>query len=66
MKRPRPIRTGSLAESYLSTRALGFSQKHRIDLAWPGPEVGPGICAESKVNGAQAFDGTPARGALAD
>lgn len=47
-------------------RIKGFSQNHQIDLAWPDREVAPIICAESKVTGAPAFGGTPARGAMAD
>lgn len=44
----------------------GFSQEHQIDLAWPARKVDPLVCAESKVTGAPAYDGTPARGAMSD
>jgi hypothetical protein len=47
-------------------RIKGFSQNHQIDLAWPDRKVAPVICAESKVTGAPAFEGTPPRGALDD
>jgi hypothetical protein len=57
-------RTGETLRS--RGRIKGFSQNHQIDLAWPDRELAPVICAESKVTGAPAFGGTPARGALAD
>jgi len=48
------------------TRVQGFSQMHQIDLAWPAREIDPLVCAETKVTGAPAFGGTPARGAMSD
>jgi hypothetical protein len=56
--------TGQLVGS--RTRVQGFSQLHQIDLAWPAREVDPLVCAETKVTGAPAFGGTPARGAMRD
>jgi hypothetical protein len=47
-------------------RVQGFSQLHQIDLAWPARREDVRICAETKVTGAPAYTGTPARGALAD
>lgn len=44
----------------------GFSQTHQIDVAWPAREEDPLVCAETKVTGAPAYDGTPARGAMSD
>lgn len=56
--------TGQLVGS--RTKVQGFSQLHQIDLAWPAREVDPLVCAETKVTGAPAFGGTPARGAMSD
>jgi hypothetical protein len=48
------------------TKVRGFSQMHQIDVAWPVREIDPLVCAETKVTGAPAFAGTPARSAIAD
>ena len=56
--------TGQLVGS--RTQVQGFSQLHQIDLAWPARRVDPLVCAETKVTGAPAFRGTPARGAMSD
>ncbi|HEY8814706.1 MAG TPA: hypothetical protein VIP57_06330 [Candidatus Dormibacteraeota bacterium] len=56
--------TGQLVGS--RTQVQGFSQLHQIDLAWPARKVDPLVCAETKVTGAPAFGGTPARGAMSD
>lgn len=56
--------TGQLVGS--RTEIQGFSQMHQIDLAWPSRKLDPLVCAESKVTGAPAFRGTPARGAMSD
>lgn len=56
--------TGQLVGS--RTKVQGFSQLHQIDLAWPARKVDPLVCAETKVTGAPAFGGTPARGAMSD
>ena len=48
------------------TKVRGFSQVHQVDVAWPVRDVDPRVCIETKVTGAPAFRGTPARSAVAD
>jgi hypothetical protein len=47
-------------------KVQGFSQEHRIDVAWPAREEDPLVCIGTKVTGAPAYGDTPQRGAVAD
>lgn len=47
-------------------RVQGFSQPHQIDIAWPDRDLDPLVCLETKVSGAPASPGDPARGAMSD
>lgn len=47
-------------------RVQGFSQYHQVDIAWPARGEDPLVCCETKVTGAPAYGGIPARSALAD
>ncbi|ARU53491.1 hypothetical protein CBR64_20725 [Cellulosimicrobium cellulans] len=52
------------------TRVRGFSQLHRVDIAWPAPDRGvamdPIVCCEVKLSGAPGFGDTPSRNVKSD